>query len=562
MRWCAFLFLCLCVIVAEARDGSLGTRISGAAPNDYRAAVQRQRPISKRSPRMDELQSFKGFHGEQSVYRRMNNRLPEGESLKWADRNDPIADFVHTDKAGIATRIQLYLGANPRQSLEKALGSDAEAGKFIVPKDVHARINAALRESDTLYSAFKEGKLDKETCKRQMRHRLKGLGLVVYDDLSIGLTVDGQQRTLSFDAGEVEVLREKFIPDTKTSAQISRDTLRGMLLANPNSSEGRFARAFNIGDDASVREVQRLFDQRVEYYKSKGMKHHVATKKAGNWLKYTKLPELRNKIEATMAWARAMEVSENVIAGVLEKPRGGDLDLRAGDIQSELTGEVRRTSLRRHAYGQGAALVFMLAGAGVDFYGSGQEVLDWIRSDQGAEWGVRAVMAAGITAFAIGVETEIAKRATLGTGKKGVQKGLGVMARITGTSIPFTGGAVAGVLFVAGESVIQVAVRGKSLVHVSGQVAESAIVMVASEAAGLGAAYLAGVAGFGSAAGPLGIGVAVGGAIAYEGVKYAVVFKRDLRIAREILYIRLDAAEEQARKYYSQLANSYDAAVP
>lgn len=183
---------------------------------------------------------------------------------------------------------------------------------------------------------------------------------------------------------------------------------------------------------------------------------------------------------------------------------------------------------------QGIVLGMTAVGAGLDFTLGDQDFSDWLK-DRGPEWASRATTASGAVAVASFLERRFIQSGGVNAGRSVVQSA-GWRLAVGGT---------AGAIFIAGEALIAVTFRGASLAEVSGMAMESALVMVISSGAVMGAEYLLTAAGVGSWAGPVGTAVTVGTALICEGVKYSHRIEGD----RMVFSARCDVARQKVDRW-------------
>ena len=522
---------------------------------DLSEAMLRQRPGARSLPTPDQLGSFKGFTAEASLLRRKRNTARPGELWDFAPPNDPIADLIRTESNGRRVSVQQYAGASPTAAFEKLLGSDAAADELVVPRDVHARMEAAVREAEAIHRRPVTPEWDRTTAIRQIRRRVEGVGLRVYEDMRLGLETKVGRRYLgTLGTDEITRTMAKVRPDTLTSSQVQRSAMLGLLDLSAETALGRFTRSLGLANANGVDAVATLLAERKQLYRSRGFTHWQAARKASNWLRFTEAPRIMSDLAHARQLATAAGAPESRLAEINRRPPTGTIAERSLAIQNDLRAASRRASLRQHGTGQAAAAVFILIGAGLDLALSDDELDDWLRSDRALEWGVRGGMAAGIVAASVQTDRLLAQAAVGSVGKAAAQtSGTRIAPALGGTAgrrVVVVGG-LAGGLFIAGESLIQVYGHGRSFAEVSGQFYESVAVMAVSEGAGIAVAKLVGASSLG---GPLAIGVAVGVAVTYEGVKYVWTSRRDLKLSQAIALKKAEIAAEESSRYYHSLA--------
>ena len=523
--------------------------------SDMAKAVLRQRARTMATPSIDQLSTFKGFVYEQSLLRRRQQSAAAGVSYDFAKANDEIADLVRSETDGRRVGIQVYGGMNTKLAFEKLIGSDAAADELIVPRDIHAKMKAMLREAEAVFSRHQEGTLDTVTARRLITKRLKGSGLTLSPDgFEIGMNHKGLRHQLGpLGTGATSRVLGKLKPDTKTSTQIYRDSIKGLLDPTSDTSLGRLARNLNLTSDANVSGVMALFDERVRFNKRRGYPHHLAARKAHHWLRRSTAPKISRVIEREQRRALALGVTFEDLEKIRKQLTGHGLDQRAGQLTADLRSATRKIALKQQRIGNGIAAVFLLVGAGADFYVSGDSVQEWLTSDSARQWGARGGMTSAIVSASIAMERKLIAEGS----KQSAKRGAGQLIQRIGSSTAKRAvviGGVAGSLFIAGESLIQILAYDRSFAEVSGQLYESVVVMAVSEAAGIGASLL--IAGeTGTLGGPIGIAVAVGLAATYEGVKYVWTSRRQLSTSTKILMIRCNHAQRKYRNEYLKLAN-------
>lgn len=524
---------------------------------DFAAAVLRQRPIAKSIPSTEQLSTFKGFSYEQSLLRRLNARPGENGQVRFAPANDEIADLIRIGNGQRPIGIQVYGGHSAKAAFEKLLGSDAAADELIVPRDVAKRMKTAVDEAEAVFRQFKDGQLDETSTRRQIRNRLRATGLTLDDEtFRIGMTSKGQRLPMgNLGSSEIAGALNKVQADSLTSTQVMNNTLAGLMDPTANTSLGRFAKLLSVGDSNSIKGVQAILQQRAETYKRRGHNHYRAYQKAGNWFRYTEAPRLRMETDLAFRRAEALGVTPESVQKINLTTLPADPIQRTAAIKHELNLLSRNASIRQHAVGQGVAAIFFLAGSGVDLYFSGESVGDWLKSDRGKEWAARGVLTSSIVSASIGLERKLAAEAVENGVKKQGGQVVQFFGKTAGRRLLVVGG-VAGAMFVGGESLIQVIAYDQSFAEISGQLYESIAVMAVTEAAGFGVYTLLASGSYGSFAGPMGIAVAVGLAVTYEGVKYVWSSRKDLTISTKLLTLRCDLAQRKSQGFYQRIASS------
>ena len=155
---------------------------TGLSNKDFLAALQRERPAAvsrgggvlqyAASMSLNEAAAFKGFTYEQNLLRRCPT------SIVLAPPRHPYADLIMFDRlSGRPVALQAYSGSNPRQAIRKLLVTDADADKFIVPKDVFYRIKQAVNEVRAVWDRVQVGQITETEGHRLIRRRAAKLGL-------------------------------------------------------------------------------------------------------------------------------------------------------------------------------------------------------------------------------------------------------------------------------------------------------------------------------------------------------------------------------------------------
>lgn len=519
------------------------------------AAILRQRTITRSVPSLDQLSTFKGFTYEQNLLRRLQQSAPSEVSYGFASTNDEIADLIRVDASGRRFGVQVYGGATLRSAFEKLIASDAAAHELIVAKDVHRQMKVKLLAAEEVFRQHIEGNIKEIDARRLISKRLKGTGLTLSpDDFDLGLNANGSRYRLGLlGSGDTARVLSKVTPDSKTSAQIYRDSLKGLLDPTSDSALGRLAKNLHLDSDAGVSGIQRLFDERIQIYKRQELTYPRAAQKADNWLRTTKVPELNRAIEYEQRRARALGVTHEQLAEIQKRPRVQNISQRASHYSADLRRETRKIAVKQQLTGNSVAAVFHLVGAGADLYFSGASFSEWLLSPSAKQWAARGAMTSVIVSSSIALERQLIAKGVEHSNKSATNTLVQDICR-SGAKRKIVVGGFAGAMFIAGESLIEIIAYGRSFEEVSGYLYESIAVMVVSEAAVFGVTSLLFSAETASPGGPYIVATAVAVAATYEGAKYLWTYERELTTSTQILQIRCNYAQKASQESFKKLA--------
>jgi hypothetical protein len=477
-----------------------------------------------------EAMTFKGFVYEQSLVRRWNRRA-QSERFTLASHGDAVADIIDRNpKTGAVRRLQLYGGKNPVAALEKLFGSDRYADKIVITRDVFDRIKQGygraaeiLRQHGTVAALGAEGVAAVEA-------ELKPLGLR-FDAKTgnVSLMSKGSLVNLGqLGSAEIDAALTKLVRDKLTSAQVQRTATKVLMENDPSLRQV----LVDLGDSPAV--LDSIIDDLPRLKKVAEIRKLEVRARAGD-PRATKALEraprgLMSELEryqlarrdAILSGASLEEIAaalgdlRNRAEVARQGKAGPALALtEAADILERLSRDARRRQLMAGRRLVGGMTIF---GAFVQFatdrLADGKEAYQFIEDGHLGAWCARGAI--GLAAFeaAAAAESFVIRRlvARTATGNS-----LSTSTRLMGR---FAGAGIAGLLFVAGESLIQACVYEASWHEVADAAKEAAVVMAVAEGAVLAVELVAQAAGIGSIGGPLGIAVAVGATAAYQGGKH------------------------------------------
>lgn len=477
-----------------------------------------------------EAMTFKGFVYEQSLVRRWN-RQAKSERFTLANHGDAVADILDRNpETGAVRRLQLYGGKNPVAALEKLFGSDRHADKVVITRDVFDRIKQGygraveiLRQHGTPAALNAEGVAAIEA-------ELKPLGLR-FDPKTGNISIVSKGSLVNLGqlgSAEIDAALTKLVRDKLTSKQVQRYTTKVLMESDPSLRQI----LIELGDSPAV--LDSIIDDLPRLKKVAEIRKLEARARAGD-PKATKALERAPRGIASELERYQVARQNTLLSGAsLEEVAGALKELRnraqvtqpgdagpattladAADILERLAQDAKRRQLMAGRRLVGGMTIF---GGFVQFATDrlvdGKEAYQFIEDGHLGAWCARG--AVGLAAFeaAAAAESLVLRRLLAETA---TSNSLSTSTRLMGR---FAGAGIAGLLFVAGESLIQACVYEASWHEVADSAKEVAIVMAVAEGAVIAVELVAQAAGIGSIGGPLGIAVAVGATAAYQGGKY------------------------------------------
>jgi len=344
---------------------------------------------------------------------------------------------------------------------------------------------------------------------------------------------------------------QRLVRDRLTSDRIMLNQVQAMVLADPELRS--LWERLGATNDAT-RAIHRMHQDHVRELARGGVGPGEAASLAENWRR-TAVPKLLAESNHSLQRASLMGVLPAEIETVLNEvsdavKKGADPRealAHANEALDRMANQSRRIQVLK---AQGVLLVFTIMGAGVDLAMSDQEIAEWIRSDRPVEWGMRAGVGLIAVPLSGAAERAIRENTLRNTGKEATERlGTRLASRIVG-------GGVAMAIFVTGESVIA-AVHGASWGEVADRAYEAALVIAVCEGTVIVTELL--IWGeIGAAGGPLGIAVAVGAGLVYEGAKYVWTSRRDLETDRMVFLAKCDVARQKVTQWCDSTCRRID----
>lgn len=539
--------------------------IQSTAARDFLSALERERPRAVAlaggarsyagTLSLEDLKTFKGFTYEQDVLRRWNSTTGPMR-YRLAAVGDPIADILETNlRTGRVRKLQLYSGGNPKVALEKMLLSDRTADKFVVPRDCYSRIRRAIEKTEDLWSRWQAGQLVLATAQVRIAAELSQAGLrwdpqtgeVYTQSAKHGRSVLGRLGTSEIDGAMKRLIRDKL-----TSEQIRRYQWRGLVELDPEL--GALAKRLG-GTPAAIRGLYLLYGKLLGELRQAGEPLHRGGRLASNMVR--QMAKHKNERYGRLVrHAAASGVPHDEITKVVRRAqtdRGHPMHV-ADKINRRLERRVKQAHRTNQLKSQAVLAAFSVVGGTVSYALSDEDLLEWLQSDNAAEWGIRSTAGFAGVHLVSRLETMLVERSLVQVGNTPTKP---LLRQVLGRRV--LGGGAAAALFVTGESLIAVMFYDASLAEVVDRAYEAVVVIAISRGAVFGAQLTASALGGGSLGGPLGAAVALGGAILYESAKYAWRRRSELNSQREVFAARCEVAREKVNERFVKLVSEIQA---
>ena len=253
--------------------------------------------------------------------------------------------------------------------------------------------------------------------------------------------------------------------------------------------------------------------------------------------------------------AMEREVKRAVLSGALPKQveeavstswqESSSLEEALVKSQASLQSLAEEARQARWAQAQRVLLVFTIVGASLDYALSEKNISDWIKTDRPSQWVIRGSVGMLAVTLSNAAERVFLERILLSTAKSGAEHmGVTLASRLVS-------GGVAGALFVVGEGLITAIYRDASWGELADRVYESVVVIAVCEGTVMAAELV--IAGeIGAFGGPLGVGIAVGAGLVYEGVKYLWNSKGDLETYARSFQAKADVTRRKIDRWYER----------
>ena len=418
----------------------------------------------------------------------------------------------------------MYAGGDPRTALRKLLVSDAAADLLVVPRDCYDGIcevlEATIAHKRSLLSRIQQGQVDRQMGMQHIQKQLQKLGLQLHPE-TLEATFAGQKLGTITSAGFMGQFRNRIKRDKLTSQEILERQLASQVAVAPEFA--RFQAAFS-GHHSTTADLIKTYQRTSQQLLETGLKPAQANRLAAQQMHQQFGPQAIAQVEQSRRAALWQGASES---DVLQTPLEGDL--------AHYDSEMKRLGQNAHRAKQRTrqALVLTLAAfeTSVDLVTAlnhKESFADWLKQ-RGLNWGTRRV---------VNVTTE--KAIQIVEHHLIPPRGGPTLPPSPKLKMLRVGAATA--LFVVGESLVAVVLHNASWAEVRDIAAETTFVILATESAVLGSSWLMVSAGYGSLAGPVGFGVALGTGLLYSGTRY--FYDRSLEIEEQQLVIgaRCDAA--------------------
>ncbi len=511
---------------------------------DFREAIERQRPHAVgragsvhdylKYLSLDQASTLKGFTYEQSLVRRWNKR---GGPLRYelASVNHEFADILEIDNATGAVRrqLQVYSGGNPRAALEKLFISDVEADKLVIPRDCFEKIDdvldSILKRRRGILSQMETGGLDAATGLHLIRNRLGKIGIQFDADTQVasfrGRTL-GRVDDPAFQSQFSKLVKEKLSSDV-----IYRQQLTGQVETSANF---RTFRDWQGGEPAATRLVVSTMERREAELLASGLPKAVAARKARGWVQQQFGRKQIDDLIQSERRARLLGVPDDQLGQLRPQFDGDTLKFK-----NSIERMGRKAWHSQQINAQAIVLGLTALGAGVDFVLSEKDLDDWLMT-RSPEWAARA----GVASVAVGAAGSLERKLIERSGSK-------VVLRSVKTTAIAGGAATA--LFLAGDTLIAVTFRGAGWAEIRDMTTETAMVLVVTEGCRLGSIWILTAAGYGTWAGPVGIGVSIGTVVIYSGVTHVYTRSQQIEEDRLVIAARCDAARTKVNRWCDEI---------
>lgn len=323
----------------------------------------------------------------------------------------------------------------------------------------------------------------------------------------------------------------KLVRDKQTSDVIYRQQLTAQVETSANF---RAFRDWQRGGPAATRLAVTAMEQREAELLASGLSKTAAARKARGWVNQQfGQKEVDDLIQAERR-ARLLGVSDEELRQLRSRFDGDTPKLKKNFEQMG-----RQAWRSQHLKAQAIALGLTALGAGLDFVLTTNDVDDWLMTS-GPEWGLRA----GVASLAVAAASRLERKLIERSGSKVVLRSLKTTAIAGGTATA---------LFLVGETLIAVTFQNAGWAEVRNMAAETAMVLVVTGGCQVGSVWILTSAGYGTWAGPVGIGVSIGAAAVYYGVTSA--YDRSQRIEEDRLVIgaRCEVARTKVNRWCDEV---------
>lgn len=500
-----------------------------------------------------EATTFKGFVYEQSLVRGWNAKVGS-ERFRIATHGDRFVDIVDTNpRTHTARRLQAYGGKHPVAALEKLFGSDKEADKLIVTRDVYERITTHYRRAVAKWQQVTGVAEERQAVIESVEKELRPLGLKFDPETgNVSIMSDGQRVNLGpLGSSRIDAALKKLIRDKQTSRQVARNTVRAIMESDPQLND--ILQQLGTSKallDSVVEDIPRQTKaHQIRLLEQRARAGDVAARRALRNANRQFTSELERYLEARriaiLSGAKIEDiqrVTEQLKAsfGARGEPEAG----RANALTeaAEAMEKVAKDAQSRQVM-VGRALVGAMTIVGavvhfaVDHAVAEKDLSQWVREGNLTAWAARAGVGFAAYEASRAAESFVVRQMLAQGAKEGVSHlSVGLLGRIAG-------GGVAGALFVAGESLIQVCVYHASLKEAAAAATQTAVVIAVSEGAVVATTLISEAAGFGAIGGPFGIAISIGATAIYLGGSHAWHAQYEYAASNRVFEAKAEAAQ-------------------